>query len=163
LGLLSYHYTLSVALESFMKSSPVLFRGRTFFRLLLLLLAADNLLTAGVVLHGAEALLEWLGLPATAAEAPHDRELLLRLLGVLALVHSGVLVILVRWPEDLGPLALVPLLGRLIGVGLWLWVWATPRLHLAPGPPLLLALHDAVWLPGLVWFLFAWRRWRAVS
>jgi hypothetical protein len=113
------------------------------------------------VLVAPAALLSWLGLPETAAEAPHDRELLLRLLGVLALAHGVVLVILGRWPEEVGPLALVPLLGRLMGVGLWLWVWATPRLHLAPGPPLLLALHDAVWLPGLVWFLFAWRHWRS--
>jgi hypothetical protein len=146
-----------------MKPSPAVFLGRTLFRLLFLLLALDSLLAALAVLFRAEVLLSWLGLPETAKAAPHDRELLLRLLGVLALVHGVVSVILLTWPEELGPLALVPLLGRLIGTALWLWVWATPRLHLPPGPPLLLALHDVVWVPGLVWFLFAWRRWRSVS
>src|SRR5262245_16347233 len=145
-----------------MKPSAAIFRARLFSRLLFLVLAADSLLTAGVALFGAGAVLSWLGLPETAPEAPHDRELLLRLLGVLALVHAVVLVILVKWPGELGPLALVPLLGRLTGTGLWLWVWATPRLHLAPGPPLLLALHDAVAGLGLVWFLVAWRRWSTV-
>jgi hypothetical protein len=146
-----------------MKPSAAVFPAGTLSRLLFLFLAADTLLAAGVALFGAEALLSWLGLPEMAAEAPHDRELLLRLLGVLALVHTVVLVILVKWPRELGPLALVPLLGRLMGTGLWLWVWATPRLHLAPGPPLLLALHDAVGVLGLVWFLVAWRRWRSFS
>jgi hypothetical protein len=146
-----------------MKPSAAFFRARLLSRLLFLSLAADSLLAAGVALYGAEAFLSWLGLPETAAGAPHDRELLLRLLGVLALVHAVVLVILVKWPGELGPLALVPLLGRLMGTGLWLWVWATPRLHLAPGPPLLLALHDAVGVLGLVWFLVAWRRWRSFS
>jgi hypothetical protein len=145
-----------------MKPYTTVFLARKISRVLFLLMAADTLSVAVVALYGAEGFLSWLGLPRTPPGTPHDRELLLRLLGGLALVHVVVLVILVRWPEELGPLALVPLVGRLLGTGLWLWVWATPRLHLEPGRPLLLALHEAVWVPALVWFLFAWRCWQRV-
>jgi hypothetical protein len=146
-----------------MKPSSPIFPGRTFFRLLFFVMAVDSLLAALVMLYRAEGLLSWLGLPETAKEAPHDREMLLMVLGWLALAHCVVLGMLGKWPEELGPLAAVPLLGRLMGAALWLWVWATPRLHLAPEPVLWLAVHDAIWVPGLVGFLFAWRRWRSVS
>jgi hypothetical protein len=90
-----------------------------------------------------------------------DQVLLWRVLGGLALVHALFLVILLAWPEASGPAVLVPLFGLVLGTGVWLWIAATERLALPSRlPPLLLAAHDAVWLPALIWFLVAWHRWR---
>jgi hypothetical protein len=90
-----------------------------------------------------------------------DQLLLWKVLAGLALAHALVFVILVYWPEDCGPVALVPLLGLAVGTGLWLWAAGTERLTLPSRvPPLLLAAHEAVWLPPLAWFLVARHRWR---
>jgi hypothetical protein len=100
-----------------------------------------------------------LGLPDTPQP---DQLFLWKVLGGLALVYALVFAILVMRPEACGPVVLVPLLGLLLGTGVWLWAYGTERLLLPSRvPPLLLAAHDAVWLPPLLWFLVAWRRWRS--
>jgi hypothetical protein len=135
--------------------------GRRLFRLLFLLAALDRLgwgLWAVLRSRDVFSLLH-----AALPEAPPSDQLLLwRLLGVLALADAAFLVILVWRPESFGSAVVVPLLGFALGTGLWLWVYGAARLQLpSRWPPLLLAAHEAVWLPGCVWFLVAWQRHQA--
>jgi hypothetical protein len=136
--------------------------GRTAWRFLLLLAAVDTLAVGfWAVLRPAD-LFGFLQMALPPPDVlPPDRPLLWRMLGVLALAHAGFLAILVWRPEPCGPLVLVPLIGRAAQAGLWLWVCGTDRLQWpSPVRPLALAAHDAVWLPLLAAFLFAWWRWR---
>jgi hypothetical protein len=132
--------------------------GRSLYRLLFLLAALDRLgWGLWAVLRPGD-MFGLLHIPLPEGP-PHDQLLLWKVLGVLALAHAAFLVILVGWPEAGGPAVLVPLLGFALGTGLWLWVAGTDRLTLPSRvPPLLLAAHDAVWLPGCAWFLVAWQR-----
>jgi hypothetical protein len=132
--------------------------GRGAHRLLFLLAALDRSVWGCWALLRPDAVFVVLQQP----EAPLPDQLLLwKVLGGLALAHALVFVILLYRPEACGPLALVPLLGLALGTGLWLWAAGTERLTLPSRlPPLLLAAHEAVWLPPLAWFLFAWYRWR---
>ena len=135
--------------------------GGSVYRLVFLLAALDRVGWGCWALLRPEAVFALLGLP----EAPAPDQLLLwKVLGGLALVHGLVFVILLSWPEACGPVVLVPLFGLALGAAVWLWVSGTERLTLpSPVPPLLLAAHDAVWLPPLGWFLVAWQRWHAGS
>jgi hypothetical protein len=135
--------------------------GRSLYRLLFLLAALDRLGWGLWALLRTRDVFALLQLPLPEAP-PHDQLLLWKLLGVLALADAAFLVILLGRPESWGSAGLVPLLGFALGTGLWLWVAGTDRLALPSRvPPLLLAAHDAVWLPGCAWFLVAWQRWRA--
>lgn len=132
--------------------------GRPVYRLLFLLAALDRVAWGFWALFRPDQVYAFLCPPD--APAP-DQLLLWKVLGGLALVHGLVFVILVRRPEACGPVALVPLLGLALGTALWLWASGTERLTLPSRlPPLLLAAHEAVWLPPLLWFLIAWQRWR---
>jgi hypothetical protein len=132
--------------------------GRPVYRLLFLLAALDRAAWGCWALLRPAGVFKFLQLPRPL---PPDQLLLWKVLGGLALAHALVFVILVYWPEDCGPLALVPLLGLAVGTGLWLWAAGTERLTLPSRvPPLLLAAHDAVWLLPLAWFLVARHRWR---
>ena len=135
--------------------------GRSLYRLLFLLAALDRL---GWGLWAVLRSRDVFGLlHVTLPEgSPPDQLLLWRLLGVLALADAVFLAILVWRPEACGSAVVVPLLGFALGTGLWLWVYGTARLQLPSRlPPLLLAAHEAVWLPGCVWFLVAWQRLQA--
>ena len=87
-----------------------------------------------------------------------DGLLLCRLLGVLYLFHALFLVLAARRPATLGGLVLVPLLGRLGLCGVWLWLLASGRMPAASNALLVLAAHDAVWLPVFAGFLWSHRR-----
>jgi hypothetical protein len=132
--------------------------GRAVYQLLFLLAALDQLGVGLWALLRPDGVLALLRLPPLPVELPPDRLLLMRLLGALALAHVAFLGILLWRPERWGPFALVPLLGRALGTGLWLWVYGSDRLQLPASPPLLLAAHDALWLPVFAWFLIAWYR-----
>jgi hypothetical protein len=143
-----------------MKSVAKLMPGLWLSRVLFGLLTADALAQAGVACFGAGQLLEWLQVPELPAGTPPDRLLLVRLLGALALVHGGVSVILLVAPQRAGSVAVVPLLGRLLGVGTWLFLLGTDRLVLPRAGLWILLARDAVWVPPLAWFLIAWHRWK---
>jgi hypothetical protein len=130
--------------------------GRRVYRLLFLLAALDRAGWGLWALLRPDGVFALLRLP----EAPAPDQLLLwKVLGGLALVHALFFVILLCWPEVCGPAVLVPMFGLMLGTGVWLWACGTERLVLPSRlPPLLLAAHDAVWLPPLAWFLVAWRR-----
>jgi hypothetical protein len=131
-------------------------------RLLLLLAALDSLALGLWAVLRPQDLFALLLMPLS--DAAHDRLLLWRALGLLALAHAGLLAILVWRPEMDGPLVLVPLIGRALGAGLWLWVARAERLDLPSlTRPLLLAAHDAVWLPVFAGFLLIWCRWRRAA
>lgn len=132
--------------------------GRRVYRLLFLLAALDQLGWGLWALLRPGDVLAFLRLPPLPVALPPDRLLLCKLLGGLALAHVAFLGILVGRPERYGPYALVPLLGRALGAGLWLWAFGSARLNLPAALPLLLAAHDAVWLPVFAAFLIAWYR-----
>jgi hypothetical protein len=136
--------------------------GRLLWRTLFLLAAADCCVWAVGTRFWPGQFFALLHAPDVPEGQPQDRLVLLQVLGLLALAHALVLVILSCWPEELGPLALVPLTGRLIGAAVWLWLLGSDRFDVPDkATPLLgLIVHEAVWVPGFVWFLFAWRRWR---
>ncbi len=143
-------------------AAPPPLPGRLLFRLLLLLAALDHTAFAvGVWLRPGD-VFAFLHLPEIAPGQPQDRLVLLQALGLLALAHATVLVILVCWPERLGPLALVALVGRLLGAAVWLWALAADRFDVPDKayPLTVLALHEAVWVAALAGFLFAWYRWQ---
>src|SRR5437660_1664391 len=76
-------------------------------------------------------------------EPPRDA-ILWECLGAVAVAHAVFLGMLVVWPEALGPLVLVPLIGRALSLGAWLFLLGTDRVSLPPTPLGLLAAHDAV-------------------
>jgi hypothetical protein len=83
--------------------------------------------------------------------APHSDALLLgHVLGVLWLGHALALIRAAARPADHGGLVLLPLLGRLLALGLWLWLLGTERVQVPRLPLFALIAHDAVWLPGFV-------------
>jgi hypothetical protein len=102
----------------------------------------------------------WLRLPEAAWDHPRDRLLLWAVQGPIALVYALFLVILIWRPDRHGSLALAPLLGRLLGCGVWLFVSVSPRAALPEGPGLLLAAHDGFWSLVLAAFLVVWWRLR---
>jgi hypothetical protein len=131
---------------------------------LALLAAALDLLTLGLwAVTSPWSLFDFLHMHLST-NIPPDRLQLWWALGFVALAHAGVLAMLAWRPEAYGPLALVPLIGRAIQVGLWFWVWGTVRLRWPLlDSPLQLAAHDAVWLPVLAGFLLVWWRWRQAA
>jgi hypothetical protein len=84
-----------------------------------------------------------------------DSLLLARALGGLLVFQAGCLLLAARRPADCGGLVLLPLAGRLLQCGVWLWLLGTDRVSLPPAPLRLLLLHDAVWLPLFLAFLWA--------
>ncbi len=81
---------------------------------------------------------------------PQDR-FLLPVLGALLLGQGLCLLGALLRPREWGGLVWVPLLGRLIFVGLWLWLLGAGRLP-EPRAYLLLA-HEVLWIPGFAVFL----------
>src|SRR5713226_272455 len=137
--------------------------GRSVWRLLLLLAALDTLALGLWATMEPSSLFTFLQMPLSL-QIPPDRLQLWWALGFVALAHAGFLAILTWRPEAYGPLALVHLIGRALQAGLWLWVCGTDRLQWPSlVPPLVLAAHDAVWLPVLAGFLFVWWRWRRAA
>jgi hypothetical protein len=98
-------------------------------------------------------LLALLGLPTS-----DDALLLGRLLGLLWLGHAPALVLAAVRRARYGGLVWLPLLGRVLAVGLWLWLLGTDRVQVPRLPLVGLIAHDAVWLPGLLGFLWSVRR-----
>ncbi len=104
------------------------------------------------------------GDPPERIPAPRDAGLW-QLLAFLSLAQSGFLALAAWRPRTLGGLAIVPLIGHVLGWALWTWALGTistfPDNRIpfpAPGVLGALAIHDGVWLPLLVAFLFVWRR-----
>ncbi len=131
------------------------------FSVLLALAALDSFAGGVWALARPGDLFEFLQVPAPA----DDARLLWSVLGAVGLVYGLFLVILITRPGRLGMLALAPLLGRLIGVGLWLFVLGSGR---GPVPVegtavsayLLLAARDGAVAIILAAFLVLW--WRAM-
>jgi hypothetical protein len=133
------------------------------WRLLLLLAALDTLGCGLCATVEPSSLFTFLGMPLSL-DIPPDRLQLWWALGFVALAHAVFLAILTWRPEAHGPLALVPLIGRAIPVGLWLWAGCTARLEWPSRvPPFVLAAHEAVWLLVLAGFLLAWWHWRRTT
>jgi hypothetical protein len=118
-----------------------------------LLLAAVDAAGAGAWLAARPGdLLAFLGQP------PNDDALLLgRILGILWLGHALALVLAAVRPRDFGGLVWLPLLGRGLTIGLWLWLLGTDRVQVPETPLLALIVHDVIWQPGFVRFLWSAR------
>jgi hypothetical protein len=104
------------------------------------------------------------GDPPDSIPAPRDAGLW-HLLAFFWLAHAAFLALAAWRPRSLGGLAVVPLIGHALGAALWLWVlgatYTLPPERLPfprRAPVLVLATHDAVWLPPLLAFLLACRR-----
>jgi hypothetical protein len=117
----------------------------------LLLAALDTTLAALWVVLRPSALLAFLELTPS-----RDALLLAQALGALMLGGQvPCLVLAAARPVTAGALALVPLTGRGLLVGLWLWLLGTDRVAV-PGRPLgLLLAHDGLGLAVLGVFLAA--------
>jgi hypothetical protein len=89
-----------------------------------------------------------------------DAFLLWQLLGLLLLVHFAFLLAAALRPTSLGGLALAPLLGRALQVGLWLWLLGTDRVSLPGAPLAALLAHDGLVTAALVGLFFLARRGR---
>ncbi len=127
-------------------------------RILLLLAAADSFAAGAWAVGWPDALFALLGM-----SAPVDARSLWRLLGGL-LLGQGVCLIPAAWrPADCGGLVLVPLFGRLLLCSVWLWLLGTSRVSLPAGPLRGLLLHDALWLPLFLGFLWACRSQPALN
>jgi hypothetical protein len=134
------------------------FPCRLVFRLVFLLVALDRTAWGLGGLFRPDDLFAFLRAPGTPTP---DQVLFWKVQSGLALVHALVFVILVWRPGEFGPLVLVPLFGLALATGVWLWTAGTDRLALpSRWPCLILAAHDAVWLPPLAGFLAAWQRRR---
>jgi hypothetical protein len=88
-----------------------------------------------------------------------------QLLAVLFVAQAGFHALAAWRPRSLGGLVVVPLIGHALGAALWLWALGSaytlpPERVPFPHPDrlLILAGHDAIWLPLLVAFLLVWRR-----
>src|SRR5439155_2411269 len=96
------------------------------------------------------------GDPPDGIPAPRDAGLW-HLLALLSLAHAAFLGLAAWRPRSLGGLAVVPLIGHALGAALWLWALGTTYTFppqrvpfLGRQPLLVLAAHDAVWLPPLL-------------
>ena len=87
---------------------------------------------------------------------PPGDAFLLSALGALLVLHGFCLVAAAARPAEWGGLVWVPLLGRLLNMGVWLWLLGAGRI--AQQPALLLLAHEALWLPGFVVVLVIQRR-----
>jgi hypothetical protein len=156
-----YPYQITEILP--MRSLPLFpLPAQLLLRIVLGLAAVDSAVVGLWALLRPEDVFRWVQLPEVSGGVPGDRLSLWSLLGVIALVYSLFLGILIWQPARTGPLALAPLLGRLIGCGFWLFVLGSDRVELADGPCLLLAAHDAFWALMMAGFLMVWwRAWRA--
>jgi hypothetical protein len=83
---------------------------------------------------------------------PHDA-FLWSIFGYLNLANAGCLIAAAVRPVELGSIALVPWVGRLLSCALWLWLLGQSRVNLAPAPLWGLLAHDAFWLAALSLFL----------
>jgi hypothetical protein len=133
-----------------MTAPAVRLPGRLLYRVLLVLAALDSFgWGAWAVLRPAD-LFAWL-----QTNPPHD-VLLWQLLGLLTIMQGGFLIAVEGWPETLGALVLVPLVGRLLAAGTWLWLLGTDRVLLPAASLVILAVHDGLWALLCAWFFFAW-------
>ena len=124
--------------------------GRLLYRVLFVLAALDSFAWGcWAVLRPAD-LFAWL-----QTSMPRD-VVLWQLLGLLTIIQGAFLVAVAARPESLGPLVLVPLVGRLLAAGTWLWLLGTDRVHLPAATLLVLLIHDGLWVPLFAWFFFAW-------
>jgi hypothetical protein len=101
--------------------------------------------------------------PPPLIPAPRDAGLW-HLLAFCSLANAIALGLAAWRPASFGGLVVLPLVGRAITAGLWLWALGTidsfpenrvPFQHREP--LLVLALHEAVWLPIFLGFLFILR------
>jgi hypothetical protein len=81
---------------------------------------------------------------------PPGDAFLLSGLGALLVLHAVCLLAAAFRPAEWGGLVWVPLLGRLLNMGVWLWLLGSERVAVAVQPALLLLAHEALWLPGFV-------------
>jgi hypothetical protein len=81
---------------------------------------------------------------------PPGDAFLLSALGALLVLHALCLLAATARPAEWGGLVWVPLLGRLLNMGVWLWLLGSERVAVAVQPALLLLAHEALWLPGFV-------------
>jgi hypothetical protein len=88
---------------------------------------------------------------------PPGDAFLLSALGVLLLAHAVCLLAAAARPSEWGGIVWVPLLGRLLDMGVCGWLLGSDRVAVAVQPALLLLAHEALWIPGFAVFL-AWRR-----
>jgi hypothetical protein len=133
-----------------MAASP----GARLLPSLLLLAAFDSLVAGTWAMLAPDAFFAWLQLPPT-----HDGRLVCRVLAALILTHAPCLVLAALRPLRWVGLVVVPLVGRALLAGVWLWLLNSDRTHPAPSVLRWLLVHDAVWLPLLV--VFVWRAKRA--
>jgi hypothetical protein len=128
------------------------------------LAALDSIVVGAWAISRPSDVFLWLQLPELPPGTPKDRLLLWSILGAISLVYALFLVILICWPDRLGPLALPALVGRLIGCGVWLFAMGTDRVDLPKRPCLILAGHDLFWVLVLAAFLIIWwRAWRGAG
>jgi hypothetical protein len=118
-----------------------------------LLLAA----TLDSLLMGLWAVVYPAGLFALLGLSPPRDAFLWQVLGGLLLTHTLCLALAVWRPGVYAGLVLAPLSGRALACGLWLGFLGTDRV-LVPAELLVgLLVHDAVWLPLFVAFLWVAR------
>jgi hypothetical protein len=120
-------------------------------KVLLLLAALDSAVMGALALIVPSLLFHFLQIPNN-----NDGLLLCRLLGVLFLAHCPFLFLAARQPRVSGGLTLAPLFGRMLSCGVWLWLLNSDRTPADHATPLVLLIHDAVWLPIFAGFL--WHR-----
>jgi hypothetical protein len=120
-------------------------------KILLLLAALDSAAMGAVALISPSLLFHFLQIPSN-----NDGLLLCRLLGVLFLAHGPFLFLAARQPRVYGGLTLAPLFGRILSCGVWLWLLGSERTTADHTALLILLIHDAVWLPIFLGFL--WNR-----
>ncbi len=121
-------------------------------RLLLLPAAVDSLVSGAWAILRPDDLFTWLHLSPTK-----DGLLLCRALGALTVCHVPCLIVAFLRPSTWSGVVVAPLLGRALLAGVWLWLLTADRVRPAVSTLRLLLLHDAVWLPVFITFLFAWR------
>jgi hypothetical protein len=111
-------------------------------RATLALAALDSAASGGWALLRPDQVFALLNLP------PPGDAFLLSALGALLVLHAVCLIAAAARPAEWGGLVWVPLLGRLLDMGVWLWLLGADRI--AQQPALLLLAHEALWLPGFV-------------
>jgi hypothetical protein len=125
----------------------------TVFRVLLGLVALDGIAFGLWALLRPGDLFQWFQLPDLPADGPRDRLLLWTLLGGLNVTQAALTALAAWRPVEWGSLALAPLIGRLLGCGVWLFLLGTDRIDVPDGPLVILTLHDAVGAAILAAFL----------
>jgi hypothetical protein len=122
--------------------------GLSPWRFFLYLAGLDSLLA------GAWAVVRPGDLFALLGQTPPRDAFLWQVLGGISLGHAACLLLAARRPGEYSGLVLIPLVGRVLGSGIWLWLLGTDRVVLPSYPLMGLLIHDAIWVPGFAAFLF---------